>query len=115
MALSELELQRCEQALLQFMARRRPPPQIRDQLDIQYRISGHSVEIFAVRPSWQDRAKKMESPVMKATFVRTKDHWRIFWMRQDLKWHSYQPSPEVATLESVLDIVDRDEFCCFFG
>lgn len=115
MALSELELQRCEQALIQFMARRRPPPEIRDQLDIQYRISGHSVEIFEIRSFWQDHAKRVKSPVAKATFVRTKKHWRIFWMRQDLKWHSYQPSPEAATLESVLDIVDRDEFRCFFG
>ena len=115
MALSELELKRCEKALAQFLERRRPSPHIRDQLDISYKISGHSVEIVEIRPDWQDRTKKMETPVAKATFVRTKNCWKVFWMRRDLKWHGYEPNPEVGTLEAFLNVVDRDEHCCFFG
>jgi len=36
-------------------------------------------------------------------------------MRRDLKWHGYEPAPEVHTLEALLHVVDRDEHCCFFG
>ena len=115
MALSDHELQHCEKALLQFMERRRPPPQIRDQLEILYRISGHSIEIFEVRPFWRDQTKRVESPVAKATFVRTKHHWKVFWMRQDLKWHRYEPKAEVEALETFLEVVDQDQFGCFFG
>ena len=49
MALTDLERKRCERDLAKFMERRRPPPQIRPQLDIGYRISGQSVEIFEIR------------------------------------------------------------------
>jgi hypothetical protein len=115
MALSEIENRRCEKALAEFFKRRRPPVHIRDQLDLGYSIEGQSVEIFEVRPDWQDRKRKMETPVAKATFVRTRNLWRIFWMRRDLKWHGYQPNLEVRTLEAFLDVVDRDEYCCFFG
>jgi hypothetical protein len=115
MALTDIERRRCENALAQFLEKRRPPEHIREQLDIGYRVDGQSVEIFEVRPDWQDKSKKMEKPVAKATFVRTKNRWNVFWMRRDLKWHGYEPNPEVHSLESFLNVVDRDEFCCFFG
>jgi len=53
--------------------------------------------------------------VAKATFVRTQNLWRGYWMRRDLRWHRYGPEPEVETIDAFLDVVDRDEFGCFFG
>jgi hypothetical protein len=46
MALTELELKRCEKELQSFLERRRPPPHIRSEVDFGYRIVGHSVEHF---------------------------------------------------------------------
>lgn len=115
MAFSEIELKRCEKALAQYLERRRPPAHLRDQIDLSYRIEKQSVEIFEIRPDWQDRTIKRESPVAKATYVQTKKLWKIFWMRQDLKWHGYQPTPEVKTLEAFLKVVERDEHGCFWG
>lgn len=115
MALTELERRRCERDLAVFMERRRPPPHIRPKLDLGVRISGQSVEIFGIRPDWRDATVTRESPVAKATFVRSRNRWRVFWMRSDLKWHGYEPNLEVASLEAFLNVVDRDEFCCFFG
>lgn len=80
-----------------------------------YRISGQSVELFEIRPDWQDKTKKTETPVAKATFVRTRNRCKIFWMRSDLKWHGYVPNPEVRSLDAALHVVHRDEYCCFFG
>jgi hypothetical protein len=115
MAFSDLELKRCERDLARFMERRRPPPQIRPRLDLGYRINGHSVEIFEIRPDRRNEAEKREAPVAKTTYVRTQNRWRIYWMRRDLKWHGYDPNPEALSLEEVLNIVDRDEYSCFFG
>jgi hypothetical protein len=115
LALSEIELKRCEKDIAAFMARRRPAPDIRDELDIGYRIDGHNVEIFDIRPDWKDHSVRNESPVAKATFVRTKGIWKVYWMRQDLKWHGYQPKAEVNTLKEFLGAVDRDEHGCFWG
>jgi Protein of unknown function (DUF3024) len=115
MALTTIEVRRCEQALARFLERRRPPVHLRDQVDIGYRLDGHSVEIFEVRPDWQDKTTRTEVPIAKATFVRTRNHWKVFWMRRDLKWHGYEPNPEVQSLEAFLNVVDRDESHCFFG
>lgn len=115
MALSEIEGKRCEKELAAFLAKRRPPAHIREEIDLSYRIDGQSVEIFEIRPKYQEPTQKQESPIAKATFIRTIGRWRVFWMRQDLRWHSYVPKAEVNTFKEFLGVVDRDEHCCFWG
>ena len=115
MAFSDLERKRHERDITKFMERRRPPPEIRPKLDLGYKIDGQSVELFSIRPDWQDDTKVMNSPIAKTTFVRSQNRWKIYWMRSDLKWHGYEPMPEVHLLEAFLHVVDRDEYCCFFG
>ena len=52
MALTELETARVRKTVGAFIERRRPPHQQREKLDLSYRVSGQSVEIFEVRPAF---------------------------------------------------------------
>jgi hypothetical protein len=116
MALSELEAARVRRSLDAFLERRRPPPHIRPKLDLAYRISGQSVEIFEIRPAFRAAPnEKTEHAVAKATFVRTRAIWRVFWQRADLKWHSYEPVPTVGSIDAFLKVVSEDAHHCFFG
>lgn len=115
MGLSEFEIKQWGKVVGAFVEKRRPPIPMRKELDLGFRITGQSVEIFEIRPMWQRPDEKIEEPVAKTTFVKTKKVWKVFWQRADLKWHRYDPNPEVRSLEEFLDIVDRDEFGCFFG
>jgi len=81
---AEIELARVRRALDAFMQQRRPPPHIRPKLDLGFRISGQSVEIFEIRPRRRGPPdEKHESPVAKATYVRARGVWRVFWQRRD--------------------------------
>ena len=115
MALSEFETKKIEKEVRAFVEERRPPPHIRPELDLGYRVKGQSVEIFEVRPRWRHPTEKIEHPVAKATYVKTQRIWKIYWQRADLKWHGYEPNPQVETLAEFLAVVDRDEYACFFG
>lgn len=116
MALSEIEVARVKRALESFMQTRRPPPHIRPKLDLGYRISGQSVEIFEIRPAWRGLPhERYESAVAKATFVRSRNVWRVFWQRRDLKWHGYEPANEVRSIDDFLSVVAEDRHACFFG
>ncbi len=57
----------------------------------------------------------MESPIAKATFVKKQRFGKIYWQRADLKWHRYEPTSEVKTIEEFLKVVEEDDFCCFGG
>ncbi|MBK9247863.1 MAG: DUF3024 domain-containing protein [Ignavibacteria bacterium] len=103
------------EALENFLERKRPPVHIRDQVDIGYRIDNQSIVIYEVRPKWSNPSEIHESPFAKATYVKAKDLWKIFWMRADLKWHSYQPVPAVKSIRDFLTVVEEDPQGCFWG
>jgi hypothetical protein len=115
MALSEFETRRMKKLVGNFIEAKRPAPHIRDKLDIGFRISDQSFEIYEIRPRWNDPTKTIEGPVAKATYVKSKKIWKLFWMRADLKWHSYEPFPDSTSLEKILEIVDEDDHGCFWG
>ena len=115
MPLSELEVALVEKTMTAFVERIRPPVAIRDKLDIGYRLSGQSVEIFEVRPRWDDPQTKMEHPVAKARYVRSRNAWSVYWQRADLKWHAYPPQAGVGALDDFLALAEKDEHACFFG
>jgi hypothetical protein len=115
MTLSEFEIKRCEKLVAEFIRKRRPPPHIRDRVDLTYRIKDQSVEIYEIRAHWQDGDRKLESAIAKATYNKSSSNWKVFWQRADFKWHGYKPHLMVASIEAFLDVVDKDEHGCFFG
>ncbi len=116
MALAEIELARVHRAMDALMKQRRPPPHVRPKLDLGFRVIGQSVEIFEIRPVWRGPAdEKRESAVAKATYARARGVWRVFWQRHDLKWHGYEPRPEVQSIDEFAALVSEDAHACFFG
>ncbi|WP_241807389.1 hypothetical protein [Vibrio parahaemolyticus] len=53
MAFSEIEQQRYRKAVEKYLDSCRPPEEIRNQLDIGYRLEGQVIEIFAKKWSAQ--------------------------------------------------------------
>jgi hypothetical protein len=97
------------------MEQRRPPEHIRPQLDIGFSVVGQTVDIFEIRPDWQDKTTIRHSPVARVRYVKTHNEWRLYWMRSDLKWHLYEPDARFKTLLAALVVVDTDPYGCFFG
>lgn len=115
MAFSEFEQKRYEKMMDGYIAENRPPASVRHEVDLSYRIKGQSIVIFEIRPFWDNPNKTVEEPVAKATFSQKQNIWKIYWQRSDLKWHRYDPEPLVETLEEFIEIVDEDDYACFFG
>lgn len=115
MAISEFERKRCEREVEKFLEVHRPPDHVRNEVDLSYRIENQSIELFEIRPQWDNPSEKIEIPVAKATYVKKDQIWKIYWQRQDLKWHSYTPVPQVRYFEEFLSIVGEDANACFFG
>jgi hypothetical protein len=115
MALSEFEIKRIEKLVGNFIESRRPEPSIRNKLDISFRITGQSFEIFEIRPRWDDPSIKIEGSMAKATYVKTTKKWKLYWKRADMKWHWYEPFGNSESLEEILKAIDQDQYGCFWG
>lgn len=98
-----------------YIAKVRPEPEIRNQLDLNYEIKNQSVILNEIRPLWNNPNVILTLGYAKATFVKNKNVWKIFWKRADSKWHGYKAVPVVAELEDFLQLVDEDKYGCFKG
>ena len=108
-------IKRIEKLVGQYVESRRPAAHMRSQLDISFRITGQSVEIVEIRPEWNDPSRKTETPVAKATYVKSQKLWKLYWMRADGKWHVIEPLPSSASLEKILETIEQDPHGCFWG
>lgn len=68
-----------------------------------------------MRAQWDDPKKIIEGAIAKGTYEKIRKIWKLFWMRADLKWHSYPPFPESKSLEEILEVIEQDLHACFLG
>lgn len=103
------------QTMERYIESIRPELGIRPQLDIGYELIDNSVILNEIRPAWDNPQEILKHPYAKATFVKNKDSWKIYWMRANLKWYLYDPKPIVKNLRDFLKIVEEDAYGCFKG
>ncbi len=113
MAFSAEELAKIQDVVGWYVERIRPQDEkIRKELDLAFRVEGHSVYLFEIRPDMRGRI--MTHDVAKTTYVRTENVWKIYWMRADLKWHAYEKT-NVKSINDFVKIVEADKYGCFWG
>ena len=94
----------------------RVPAHLKQSVDYDYEIDGQAVTILEVRPAWRGTSGEVTRvPVAKFRFVKIFRHWRIYWMRKNLKWNIYMPAAEVNHLVDALDVIESDQYGCFLG
>jgi hypothetical protein len=115
MAVSEFESKKWQSVVGKYVESIRPTEIMRAKLDYAFKFDGKSFELFSIRPQWNNEKNKIEAPFAKATYVESKQEWKVYWQRADMKWHLYKPDEKVKTIEKFIAVVEKDEYCCFFG
>ncbi|MBS1487441.1 MAG: DUF3024 domain-containing protein [Bacteroidetes bacterium] len=115
MAIDNLQTLDVIEAMENYLMRNRPPESIRPKLDLGYKIEGQSIIVFEIRPQWNDPQVILELPFAKTTFVKTKNNWKVFWMRSNLSWCSYEPKPTVKNVKEFTKLIEEDKHHCFLG
>lgn len=103
------------EAMENFLAKIRPPENLRNQLDVGYKIEDQSIVLFEIRPNYAIPGQMREMPFAKTTYVKAKNYWKVFWHRSNLTWESYQPMPTVLTITDFTKLVIEDKHHCFLG
>jgi hypothetical protein len=89
--------------------------EIRKKIDIGYTFQSGELEIFELRPRWDNPVMIQRHGVVKAKYIKSKKIWKIYWLRATLKWNGYEPCPEVKTLPEFFKVLDEDKHGCFWG
>lgn len=115
MAFTKNQIRNIESSLTIWLALRRPPEKIRDKLDFGYSIKGQDIFLEEIRPIFRKPEELGRYPFAKIKYVKSNELWKIYWLRGNLKWHSYAPRPIVEELEVALEEIMKDSHHCFFG
>lgn len=115
MAFDNLQTLEVIQAMENFLSNVRPEENLRDELDVCYKIEDQNVIVFEIRLTWTKPKTIVEMPIAKATFVKAQDYWKVYWMRANRKWELYGPKPYVKNIKEFADLVEDDSHSCFFG
>ena len=116
MAIPELEMARVRRRLQVFCDR--VPPHARDQVWYEWRVRGNQVTLIETRPAWWAGAAPGE--VTKHEFARFQydpatAFWMLKWSDRNARFHPYQGFERVRSFERLVDEVDADPTCIFFG
>ena len=115
MPIDSLQMLDVIEVMENFLDFRRPPEHIRHQVDLAYRVEELSVFIFELRPRWDKPEDIREARIAKATWVKERQHWKIFWPRANKEWEPYKTVPFVGDLREFTRLVDEDKDSCFWG
>jgi len=115
MAFSEIEEKRID-SLVGALCRAKSPAKYRNELKYSYEIDGHAVSIWEERPRWDNPTEWTKMGIARFRYIKAKREWKLYWMRRDLKWHSYDPEVSTAkSLEPLVRVVAEDKWGALFG
>ena len=114
MGFSEFELKYIE-TLVGKLCKQRSPSHLRDQLRAVYVVEEHDVIVYVERPDGSNPREWTSCGVAKFKYNREQNVWKLYWMRQNLKWHPYRPLPESTRIDRLVIEVDKDPYGTFFG
>ena len=114
MSISEFEIFKVEKAAKDFCKKRNAhyPP---DQLCIDFLLEDQSLFLLEIRPKWNEPEVKTEVAFAKLSYVKKNQLWKLYWMRQNMKWSPIDENGTNKNLEPLLEIVSEDTYGFFWG
>lgn len=96
-----------ETKLREFVRTEKPQSLKSDKGSYSYEYDKNQFIIYVNRPRYDFPNQRIQSPVIRAKYIKTRKVWKLSWMPV-IKWHPYVFLPEVPTLDLVLRIVKED-------
>jgi hypothetical protein len=115
MPLPTLQRQSAE-ALIEAFCEKRVPLHARSQVRLEYQIRGNSIILIERRIPWNDPdGEWTSSPTAKFTFDQKRHLWKLLWPDRNGRFHKFDPPMESSRIADLIESVDRDETCIFWG
>jgi hypothetical protein len=93
------------------------PPEARDEIRIEHRIRGRTVTIVECRPPWDASAgtEWTENEQARMKYDETTSAWTLYWFDRNSKAHRYDLLEPHQPIQRVLDEIEDDPTCIFWG
>lgn len=94
----------------------RIPEHIRDQVRLEADVRGRSITILECRPLWSDpEAEWTRMKIAQLRYDELARSWTLYWADRNQRWHRYRDLGPSENVGDLLDEIDQDPTCIFFG
>lgn len=116
MTIPDIELARVRKRLQVFCDR--VPPHARGKVWYDWRVRGNQVTVAEKRPAWWKGAAPEEITIhefARFQYDPTTHSWMLKWRDRNGRFHPYEGFESIRSFERLVDEVDADPTCIFFG
>lgn len=112
MAISEIDVAR-----VQRWCAGRVPEQARNEVRVECEVADRHLTIVERRPPFRaDLGPEWSSiPVARLRYTASTGLWQLYWRDRRLRFHLYDRVAATARVEVLLDEVDANPTCIFWG
>ena len=93
------------------------PPDVVDQLRIELVQSRGAITIVERRPPWRENSGREWSSrgVARLRYTAKSGVWTLYWKDRNDRWHRYELIEPTGDIRLLLDEIDHDPTCIFWG
>jgi hypothetical protein len=93
------------------------PIEHQDQIRVEYRTRGKTVTIVECRPAWPGEGGLgwSDNPQARIKYDETTAAWTLYWFDRNSRSHYYDLLDQHQPIQRILDEIERDPTCIFWG
>jgi hypothetical protein len=110
-------LPQADVARVRELCARRVPEHARDQVRVEVERGRQTISILECRPPWREdpEAEWTRMPVAKLRYVKTTGLWTLYYYRHTGRWERYPLRGPTRRIGELLDELESDPICIFWG
>jgi len=93
----------------------RTSPELRHEMRLEVDLRGNWLMISDYRPLWQGPGDWTRMKIAQVRYDPNLRSWSLYWADRNSRWHLYDDLEPTPNLDDVLNEIDEDPTCIFFG
>ena len=104
-------------AAIRRYCEQRVPPRVRDEVRLEADVDARAVTVMECFPPWRegDGSEWTRRGVARFRYTAKHEHWTLYWSDSNQRWHKYDFATPTSDVLALLDELDRDPTCIFWG
>lgn len=111
MAVPDLDLAR-----IRAYCEAKTPRALRAEMRVEARVRGNSVTVLECRPPWPEGAGDWtRAPLAQLRYNPAMRSWTLYWADRNDRWHLYELIDADQPVQRLIDEIEQDPTCIFWG
>ncbi|HEX5922923.1 MAG TPA: DUF3024 domain-containing protein [Baekduia sp.] len=104
-------------AAIRHYCEQRVPPHALHQVRVEAAVADRTVTVVECRAPWREDygPEWTRRGIARLRYTAKHQHWTLYWSDRNQRWHTYDLIAPTSDVLVLLDELDRDPTCIFWG